>query len=236
MKHNKGVFVRAFTLTELLVVVGIIGLLLAILLPVFLGTREQGRRTSCVSNLRQIGVALTAYTQDNAGFFPPQSTAAEGWPGTKDWTGIIASYAPAKALFRCPSAQVPEVAESTGHSRGYAINSALYDSSIEDDPALSEERVRFPAVTVSVCEFAYRTGSQSGSISHPIALSAPDDGRDLEPKQQFIGVAGALRHDGGSNFAFVDGHVHWYPPSQVSGQVYGAKKVNDGQRPSFAAL
>lgn len=236
MKHTKGVSVRAFTLTELLVVVSIIGVLVAILLPVFLRASEQGRRTTCISNLRQISVALNAYTQDYGGFFPPQSIPAEGWPGTRDWTGIIASHAPAKDLFRCPSAQVPSISEAMDHSRGYAINGALYESNIKDDQAISEERIRFPAMTVSVCEFAYRTNVQSGSNSNPIALSAPDDGRDLETDQRFIGVAGALRHDGGSNFAFIDGHVRWYPPSQVVGQAYGAKQINDGKRPSFATL
>jgi prepilin-type N-terminal cleavage/methylation domain-containing protein len=119
MKRNKGVFARAFTLTELLVVVGIIGLLLAILLPVFLRAREQGRRTTCVSNLRQIGAALTAYTQDYEGFFPPMYSASSAvWTGTKDWAALLAPYAPDKRLFRCPTANVPRTAEDIGHARG----------------------------------------------------------------------------------------------------------------------
>lgn len=61
---------RGFTLIELLVVVAVIALLAAILFPVFLRTREQARRTRCVSNLKQFGSAFTMYADDNNGFAP----------------------------------------------------------------------------------------------------------------------------------------------------------------------
>lgn len=53
---------RAFTLIELLVVIAIISILAAILFPVFARARENARRTSCVSNLRQMGLATMMYT------------------------------------------------------------------------------------------------------------------------------------------------------------------------------
>jgi prepilin-type N-terminal cleavage/methylation domain-containing protein len=56
---------RAFTLIELLVVIAIIGILAALLLPVFGRAKEAGRATACVSNLHQIGVALQVYVDDN---------------------------------------------------------------------------------------------------------------------------------------------------------------------------
>jgi len=71
---------RAFTLIELLVVIAIIAILAAILFPVFARAREQGRKTTCVSNQRQLGVAITLYTQDYDG----------GYPNTNDpylWVG-----------------------------------------------------------------------------------------------------------------------------------------------------
>ncbi|MBC8104232.1 MAG: DUF1559 domain-containing protein [Cytophagales bacterium] len=55
---------RGFTLIELLVVIAIIALLVAILFPVFAQAREKGRQTACVSNLRQIGIAVAMYRQD----------------------------------------------------------------------------------------------------------------------------------------------------------------------------
>jgi prepilin-type N-terminal cleavage/methylation domain-containing protein/prepilin-type processing-associated H-X9-DG protein len=55
---------RGFTLTEMLVVIAVIAVLTAILLPVFSTAREKARQNACLSNLRQIGTALTAYAQD----------------------------------------------------------------------------------------------------------------------------------------------------------------------------
>ncbi len=63
-----------FTLVELLVVLGIITLLAAILLPIFLAARERGRATACASNLRQLHLAFSMYAADNGGYLPPYIT------------------------------------------------------------------------------------------------------------------------------------------------------------------
>ncbi|MHC5879657.1 type II secretion system protein, partial [Streptococcus pyogenes] len=61
---------KAFTLIELLVVVAIISLLAAILFPVFARARENARKTSCMSNLKQMALATQMYVQDHDGRFP----------------------------------------------------------------------------------------------------------------------------------------------------------------------
>ena len=67
---------RGFTLIELLVVIAIISVLAAILFPVFARARENARRTSCLSNLKQIGLAFLQYTQDYDEAYPLTSYGA----------------------------------------------------------------------------------------------------------------------------------------------------------------
>ncbi len=65
---------RGFTLIELLVVIAIIAILAAILFPVFARARENARRTACISNVKQLGLAWMMYVQDNDETFPPDNT------------------------------------------------------------------------------------------------------------------------------------------------------------------
>ncbi|MDQ8194944.1 type II secretion system protein [Coraliomargarita sp. SDUM461004] len=74
---------RAFTLIELLSVIAIVGVLIAILVPVFASVREQGESAKCQSNLRQIGVALSLYSQMNSGFLPGKDGLSSAFKAVK---------------------------------------------------------------------------------------------------------------------------------------------------------
>jgi prepilin-type processing-associated H-X9-DG protein len=108
----------AFTLVELLVVIGIIALLIAILMPSLSRARQQSQRIQCMSNMRQIGMATMQYTNENKGWFP---RAAGGGSAFDDWIywdsarattrndGRLVKYLGpqfVEAHYRCPSDNV----------------------------------------------------------------------------------------------------------------------------------
>jgi len=99
-----------FTLIELLVVIAIIAILAAILFPVFARAREKAREASCISNLKQIGLAVIMYSTDYddrlplANEYPAAPPPADGYhqgpPGIAD---VIEPYTKNRQIFRCPS-------------------------------------------------------------------------------------------------------------------------------------
>ena len=124
---------RAFTLIELLVVIAILAILAALLLPALATAREKGRKAVCVSNLRQVGLAIRSYADDNEGRIPygpkapPFTSPTDFYPSTGAPTSLLSlrSGAPAglglllpqflasqpKVLF-CPGSDQPVDAEA----------------------------------------------------------------------------------------------------------------------------
>lgn len=98
-----------FTLIELLVVIAIIAILAAILFPVFAQAREQARKTACLSNMRQIGTAISMYTQDYDEKWPflcyyDVMQAAHVWnPGAYPWVITTNPYMKNWQIGVCPS-------------------------------------------------------------------------------------------------------------------------------------
>jgi prepilin-type N-terminal cleavage/methylation domain-containing protein/prepilin-type processing-associated H-X9-DG protein len=99
---------RGFTLIELLVVIAIISILAAILYPVFSRVREKGRQAACISNARQLGLAIMMYAQDYDECYPGRWTGWVDPPATPErayigWRTLVQPYVRNVDVFRCPS-------------------------------------------------------------------------------------------------------------------------------------
>jgi prepilin-type N-terminal cleavage/methylation domain-containing protein len=117
---------RAFTLIELLVVIAIIAILAAILFPVFARAREAARKTSCISNLKQMGTGIMMYVQDYDEVFPIANQEADRMPNGQPHafggtTGqfphlvdVIQPYVKNEGIFRCPSKNTAVQRDASG--------------------------------------------------------------------------------------------------------------------------
>ena len=127
MEHLSHFKRTAFTLTELLVVIAIVSILAALLLTVFSRVRENGRRSVCQSNLRQIALAVHQYAQDNSGYYPywfnqddgpnvsvlPSGVSPSTNPGIP-WGQVLQPYMGNTQVFQCPSEPRPASPVSFG--------------------------------------------------------------------------------------------------------------------------
>ncbi|HOY57508.1 MAG TPA: type II secretion system protein [Verrucomicrobiota bacterium] len=125
---NVRLHTAAFTLIELLVVIAIIGVLASLLLPTLGKAQEAGRLTACLGNLRQIGIALQLYTQDNNNRLPEMrdrlfgtnAVSSGGSQATIDV--VLTNHLGSSQVLKCPS-DFRRVHEQTGSS--YSWNSLL---------------------------------------------------------------------------------------------------------------
>ncbi len=206
---------KGFTLIELLVVIAIIAILAAILFPVFARARENARRASCQSNLKQIALGIFQYTQDYDEKYPGVNgvlladiTATNPY----GWADSLQPYLKSTQLFQCPSeTAAPGPAHATITTLSPDPTQAGYTdywftSTLGGRSQASIEAVALTVMngdgTSSTSRYNYN-GQYTGStgVATASTLVANDPIRGL--------AAAHSRHLDGGNFAFADGHVKW---------------------------
>ncbi|MCW3060338.1 MAG: prepilin-type N-terminal cleavage/methylation domain [Capsulimonas sp.] len=147
-----------FTLIELLVVIAIIAILAAILFPVFAKAREKARQISCASNLRQLGLGLMQYTQDNDESFMPGRFGSS----IQGWAGVTYPYVKSVGVFKCPDDSANATVANT-YPISYAINNALGTMAPSGGSVNTNmSALAAPASTVMLIEV---TGSTPGIVN-----------------------------------------------------------------------
>lgn len=224
-----------FTLIELLVVIAIIALLAAILFPVFARARENARKSSCANNLKQLALCIAQYSQD----FDETLTENTTGNAAGAWTNLIQPYLKNRQSLSCPS--------RNGVAIGYGFSYRMTQAST----TVFDDSKHLWTQTASIADFKTTAGTimltDTGKVTNPAA--APDawkwsttsnDTGYLRFSQKPLDVSSGYDaccwtgdpwrpipvHLGGTNCAFIDGHVKFYP----------IDKVVNGQRMSADCL
>lgn len=221
---------RGFTLIELLIVVAIIAILAAILFPVFAQAREKARQASCVSNVRQVGMAALMYAQDYDETLPIyyHHNVLTYWVGARDTSvqpldktrGLIYAYVRSGEIQKCPSYT------GSGHlgGTGYGYNRRLaFVKGLTNDPA-PLAALSHPAETILFGDAGLPNFPKPGEVGETILLDPPslwNTSKPAEPLRGFPSVD--FRHAGFADFCYADGHakpmkretfVTWLPTDQ----------------------
>ena len=219
----------AFTLIELLVVIAIIAILAAILFPVFARARENARRSSCQSNLKQIGLGFVQYTQDYDEKFP----VLRGGPSGNVNDGVfllVQPYLKSVQIYQCPSeTSAPDAnpANAGYTDYGYNIDLGYQFGGAGLTRGQSLSALTQPALSVQAFDFT------SGPSDHWYGGGSNTGNAGLA----FFPAGVTQRHLETQNYLFCDGHVKAYrgQNATTSAVVYGfaAPGTVSGNNPTF---
>ena len=230
-QSNRRSIKSGFTLIELLVVIAIIAILAAILFPAFARARENGRRASCASNLKQIGLGFMQYTQDYDEHVP--MTYWDANTGDYGWMRALQPYIKSEQLFQCPSESTGQTALGTfvlgtpvGNASDYFYNMNLgfgsLNSSAQFINSLSLAAIDYPSNIISFGDFT--SGPEFAYANCISTCTRPSvDGAYYYPGGETTATAKSTavrtRHLAGANYAFADGHVKFYTPEKITDAV-----------------
>ncbi len=225
---------RAFTLIELLVVIAIISILAAIIFPVFAKAREKARQAACASNLKQIGLAVLQYEQDNDELLPDRRdlklslgyrAPAVLWPTTSDpraaWAAVVLDpYIHNANIWSCPSVEgsamgsAGEVVQTANgittrywmwrFDRYYNLVPGDGGVALSDCWGKTDQQCINDIYTANDPTINPRLPTSTSDVELAVDPYFPSTIPTVDPALKGIAV-----HFGGRNRVFLDDHVKW---------------------------
>jgi prepilin-type N-terminal cleavage/methylation domain-containing protein/prepilin-type processing-associated H-X9-DG protein len=228
MRNSQAVRKRVgFTLIELLVVIAIIAILAAILFPVFARARENARRASCQSNVKQIMLGVFQYTQDYDEKFPMVHNETATLPSAdKSWYNNLQPYLRSTQIYKCPSDTNDTAAVNATYPVSYIVN---YNFGFGPGSGISLASVENVATTVYMCDGLKQS---NGTTTLPTSPDKTGASLKILGYADRADVSGTDTNWGGPSprhlemavFGFADGHVK----SARSTAYYGATGTAKG--------
>jgi len=210
---------RAFTLVELLVVIGIIALLISILMPALNRVRDQANRIKCMNNLRNIMHAVIMYTAENKQKLPYCNWAGTP-PGHTGWlykdpidvtarenhakTGVVYNYLKTVEIFKCPLHTEIRTRGPSEYMTSYLMNGA-----VQDYGARSPNRITKFKVTHVLFWESGETNLMNNGPPFNDGSSYPGEWLTERHGTGWRVAGGGARGSGGASIACPDGHTEW---------------------------
>jgi len=211
----------SFSLVELLIVIAIIAILAAMLFPVLAAAKQRAWTIQCVSNLRQIGVAMKVFADENEGLYPESGTDIH-WgtvdipppngSGKPSWMEQIVSYVQNTNVYNCPgNSQLPPNMQGpfnyfNGVRAAYIANNGL--------APVNTALIKYPSAYVisgDTCGIPNQSAGEDGLTFDPLDADKDDYNQNCVggPTNGTPFVLWQV-HSLGQNILFGDGHARWY--------------------------
>ena len=206
MYFQKGAKSTSFTLLELLITIVVIGILAGLLLPALGRAREEARKAKCLSNLRNIYLALSLYADDHANLYP-FATGNIAWDavdptyGTYGWMQQLFSYIKNKKVYICPSV--------SGTQYGYFLGTRAAYKETGKAASVNRAKIKYPSLFVL-----------GGCTTYPF------DESDCDKDDYSQDCIGWPTHGEGSNVLFADGHCRWHKGYEPDRMTFRYKEIS----------